>query len=263
MVIPVEVTAYYLMFKGTELAIGFFSDISERKRVESLREDVERMVRHDLRSPTIAVQTLFKIFDKADNLTDDQQELLESVMKASRRMLNIIDMSRALFKMEAGTYKMRPETLDLLSIMDSVIKDISPLLRFRKIDVGVNVEGEPIEAESVFMIQSEGMLCYALLANLIKNAAEASPEGGMVTVNMSTADEHVITVHNEGVVPDSIRKTFFDKYVTSGKDQGTGLGTYTARLITLTLGGKIHFSSSEGEGTTLLVSLPGKSETDS
>ncbi len=126
MVIPVEVTAYYLMFKGTELAIGFFSDISERKRVESLREDVERMVRHDLRSPTIAVQTLFKIFDKADNLTDDQQELLESVMKASRRMLNIIDMSRALFKMEAGTYKMRPETLDLLSIMDSVIKDISP-----------------------------------------------------------------------------------------------------------------------------------------
>ncbi|WP_319470404.1 PAS domain S-box protein [uncultured Pseudodesulfovibrio sp.] len=263
MVIPVEVTAYYLMFKGTELAIGFFSDISERKRVETLREDVERMVRHDLRSPTLAVQTLFKLFDKAENLTDDQQELLESVMKASRRMLNIIDMSRALFKMEAGTYKMRPETVDLLSIMDSVIKDISPLLRFRKIGVSVNVEGQSIEAESVFMIQSEGMLCYALLANLIKNAAEASPEGGMVTVNMSTADEHVITVHNDGVVPDSIRKTFFDKYVTSGKDQGTGLGTYTARLITLTLGGKIHFSSSEGEGTTLQISLPENSETDS
>ena len=254
--LPVEVTTYYLLFKGTELVIGFFTDISERKRVESLREDVERMVQHDLRSPTLAVQTLFKLFDKADNLTEDQHLLLESVRKASRRMLNIIDMSRVLYRMEAGTYELTAKPVDLLSLANEAFEDLSPLMRIKKVDVSVRLNGELTGPDNVYMIMSEKMLCYAMLSNLIKNAMEASPDNGTISLDFRTESHHTITVHNSGIIPESIRETFFEKYVTVGKSHGTGLGTYTSHLIATSLGGTIGFTTTETEGTNITVELP-------
>jgi len=254
--LPLEITAYHLLFKGTEVVIAFLFDITERKRLETLREDVERLVRHDLRSPTLAVQTLFTLFDRADNLTPDQRELLESVKQASRRMLNIIDMSRALYKMEAGTYTLSPVPVDLLAVAAAVIEDLRPALRASNVSMAVNLNGEPAASDNVFMVRAEELLCYALLANLIKNAVEASPRGNTVTLDMRTANHHIVTVHNAGVIPEDIRDVFFEKYATSGKIHGTGLGTYTAKLVTTALGGTIDFTTSEADGTTITVRLP-------
>ena len=252
---PVEITAYYLLFKGTELTIVFFADITERKRIEGLREDVERMVRHDLRSPTLAVQTLFKLLSRADNLTEEQAELLESVMQSSHRMMNIIDMSRAIYLMEMGSYEVVPGNVDLIEIAASVVDELGPLLRSKSVVVALCLVGSPVSEGDVFMVESEELLCYALLANLIKNAVEASPDNGIVTVNFSSVASTAITVHNQGVIPEAIRDSFFEKYVTEGKKQGTGLGTYTAHLVVTTLGGEIGFTTSEKNGTLLTVSL--------
>ncbi len=253
---PAEVSAHYLLFKGMELAIGFFSDISERKRVEGLRVDVERMVRHDLRSPTLAVQTLFALMHKDDNLTDDQRELLESVQRSGRRMLNIIDMSRILYLMEDGAYELQPEDVDILSLTDSIIADLAPYLNAKELSVLVTVDDAPVTETVNYVISSEEILCYGLLSNLLKNAMEAAPDRSVVELDFSRGNGHVISVHNEGVIPESIREIFFDKYVTSGKSHGTGLGTYAAHLIASSLGGDITFTTSESGGTTLTVTLP-------
>lgn len=254
--VPVEVTLYYLMFKGSELAIGFFSDISERKRIETLRDDVERIVRHDLRSPVLAMQTLFKLLGKADNLTESQHELLESVERSSRRMSNIIDMSRALHLMEIGRYELHPTPVDVLEQAKASLEDLGPLVRAKKITVKILVEDVMATSKSVFMVDSEPLLIYALLANLLKNGVEASPEGGTVTLNCIRRDGVLLTIHNDGVIPEPIRETFFEKYVTVGKRQGTGLGTYTARLIVITMDGDIDFVTSETRGTTISITLP-------
>jgi len=95
-----------------------------------------------------------------------------------------------------------------------------------------------------------------MFSNLIKNALEASPEGAAVTISMDRESSGVVRIHNPGVVPKEIREHFFDKYVTSGKSSGTGLGTYSARLIAETQGGKIALSTSESDGTTISVLLP-------
>lgn len=253
---PVEATIYYLMFKGTELAIGFFSDISERKRIEALREDVERMVRHDLRSPVLAVQTLFKFLGKADNLTESQREFLESVERSSRRMSNIIDMSRALHLMENGKYQLNPVPVNVLEQTKACLEDLGPLVRAKDITVKILIEGVLATSKSVFQVESEPLLIYALLANLLKNGVEASPEGGTVTLNCMQREGVLLTIHNDGVIPEPIRDTFFEKYVTVGKRQGTGLGTYTARLIVLTMDGEIDFVTSESKGTTISITLP-------
>jgi signal transduction histidine kinase len=65
-----------------------------------------------------------------------------------------------------------------------------------------------------------------------------------------------IAIHNAGVVPEAVRDRFFEKYATSGKRSGTGLGTYSAQLIAKAHGGHIEFTTSEAEGTRVTVVLP-------
>ena len=58
-----------------------------------------------------------------------------------------------------------------------------------------------------------------------------------------------------GAIPEEIRDCVFEKFVTSGKKTGTGLGTYSARLISRTLGGDIFVTTDENNGTIFTVSL--------
>ncbi len=61
---------------------------------------------------------------------------------------------------------------------------------------------------------------------------------------------------NEGTVDEGIRKFFFEKYTTSGKSGGTGLGTHSARLMTEAQGGKISLHTDDGPTVTVKVELP-------
>jgi CheY-like chemotaxis protein/HPt (histidine-containing phosphotransfer) domain-containing protein len=62
-------------------------------------------------------------------------------------------------------------------------------------------------------------------------------------------------IHNPGAVPDSVRDSFFEKYASSGKSEGTGLGTYSARLMARTQGGDISMRTSAQGGTTIEIAL--------
>lgn len=91
----------------------------------------------------------------------------------------------------------------------------------------------------------------------MKNAVEASPQGENIAIEARLKDKSIVLcIHNEGVVPENIVDTFFDKYVTEGKSGGTGLGTYSAKLIAETMGGKISMSSSVDSGTAITIELP-------
>jgi signal transduction histidine kinase len=70
------------------------------------------------------------------------------------------------------------------------------------------------------------------------------------------ADNAAKLIENMGAVPAELHETFFDKYATSGKATGTGLGTYSAKLIAQTQQGDITMHSSQEQGTTLTVTLP-------
>jgi signal transduction histidine kinase len=66
-----------------------------------------------------------------------------------------------------------------------------------------------------------------------------------------------ITIQNNGKVPAEIRERFFEKFVTHGKQGGTGLGTYSAKMLTEAQNGTIMMSVSEKENqTTITVTLP-------
>lgn len=238
--------------------VRVFTDVTERRNLERLREDVDRMTRHDLKSPLNGILVFPQLMLQADNLTPDQREMLGLIMDSGYQMLKMINLSLDLYKMEIGSYVIRPRALDLLPLLRKILTEFQNFIVIRMLSVHLRLEGALVTGAESFMVKAEEMLCYSMLANLIKNAIEASPQGERIVIDLgSRPGERVVSIQNQGVVPRAVRERFFQKYVTLGKQEGTGLGTYSSRLIAQTHGGSISMETSDQTGmTTLTVILP-------
>ncbi|MEW5772448.1 MAG: hybrid sensor histidine kinase/response regulator [Thermodesulfobacteriota bacterium] len=228
------------------------------RQAAKLREDVERITRHDLKNPLTEVISLPQILALADNLDDGQREMLSRIEQAGYAMLRLINFSLDLFKMEQGVYRYRPEPLDLASLCRRVAQELEDLAASTGAKVELFVDGRPAAGGEAFTVPGEELLCRSMLGNLVRNALEASPRGGVVRVDLTGGDPARIAVHNAGAAPAQVRERFFEKYVTYGKERGTGLGTYSARLTAEVMGGRISLATSEEDGTAVTVEIPGK-----
>lgn len=101
------------------------------------------------------------------------------------------------------------------------------------------------------------MLCYSLFQNLIKNACEAAPTGTRVEVLLRDESPLRILISNIGAVPADMRERFFEKFSTSGKAGGSGIGTYSAQLLARAQKGNVSMVTDDTNNcTTLTVTLP-------
>jgi len=246
-----------------QLQLKRFRDDLERQNqilIENarLREDVAHMTRHDLKTPLNAMINIPEMLVKYGNLTPDQSEMLQMIEESGYRMLEIIESSLDLCKMERGEYQLRPVPVNILKMAYQIRGETRNLIHSKGLALEVAVEGRTPAPSDLFEVQGEEMLVYSMLANLIKNAAEASPDSGRIKVNCQKgiAGFSEVRIHNSGVIPAEIQDRFFEKYATLGKEGGTGLGTYSARLIATAMGGGIRFETSEEKGTELIVWLP-------
>jgi len=89
-----------------------------------------------------------------------------------------------------------------------------------------------------------------MLANLLTNAIEASPENNVIEVCLKRRESKEISIRNKGSVPIDVRENFFGKYITSGKKNGTGIGTYSAKLIANTMGYGLHMQTWDEDDMT-------------
>jgi CheY-like chemotaxis protein len=151
--------------------------------------------------------------------------------------------------MEQASYTFRPQAIDLAELARKVVADLEAQAASKNVAIRVR-------QEQAVVARAEELLCYSMLANLIKNAVEAEPEDGIVTVTLEArGGDAFARVHNSGEVPSGVKARFFDKYATSGKSAGLGLGTYSARLMARVQEGDITLESSAREGTTVSVRL--------
>lgn len=232
-------------------------DITAHKRAEQLREDVEKIMRHDLKSPLSGIIGGTKLLKEDDNLTDEQKEMLEAIKDSGTYVLGLVNRSLNLYQLEEGMYTLQREEFDLTTLLRQ-LPDQLFLGKFKpEMHLSFIVEGKALEESPPFSMNAEKQGIETVLLNLVKNAMEASSPQEEVSVEVRReADTVVLTVHNEGLVPPEIRDCFFDKYVTAGKRHGTGLGTYSSYLIVQAHGGSVSFTSEEGEGTSVTARIP-------
>ncbi|MBF9002810.1 response regulator [Vibrio nitrifigilis] len=214
-----------------------------------LREDVERITRHDLKNPLSA------IIGSCEAILNDKwvpncMSSVENIREASMSMLGMINRTLDIYKIEAGIYRPKLERVNLAELMHRMVNSFRMQAQNRTINI-------VYQAPSDCIALAEEMLCISMFGNLLNNAVEASPDGENIYVTTNqVGDVCEVSINNVGEIPQEIQTTLFDKYVTAGKQGGTGLGTYSAKLMAETQKGRIRFDTSPYEGTTFYVQLP-------
>ncbi|MES2898562.1 MAG: response regulator [Pseudomonadota bacterium] len=213
-----------------------------------LREDVERMTRHDLKSPiAVALQGSQALLEGP--LSDAQRGSAEMIEMAAGNALEMINRTLDVYKMEKGQYQPVLERFDIGALLVKVAAQAELAFAHKQLRF---VFPAPINSTCL----GEPLLCYSLFSNVLKNAAEASPEGAAISVDLAPGKGLVhVVVDNEGEVDPAMRERFFEKYASSNKVGGTGLGSYSVRLMAEVQGGDVSMESHGGH-TRLTVTLP-------
>jgi two-component system sensor histidine kinase/response regulator len=234
------------------------SQNTELRAAAKLREDVERITRHDLKNPLTAIFVGVSLLESDASIDDDDaEESLSMINEAAHDMLKMINASLDLFKMEQDLYKPKLVNVDIINIIHRIKRDLRSYISLKQSNIEVVLKDRPIDTNTTFNVSGETLLLYSMLANLVKNALEATPDAEAISISLTEKKgQAMIHIHNTGSVPKELRKNIFQKYVTFGKKGGTGLGTYSAKLIAQTLGGNISMNSSETDGTTFSIILP-------
>ncbi|HUE97400.1 MAG TPA: HAMP domain-containing sensor histidine kinase, partial [Longimicrobiaceae bacterium] len=99
---------------------------------------------------------------------------------------------------------------------------------------------------------------FRVLHNIVKNAAEAMPQGGTITITVEAMDDRaVFRVADTGVgIPPEVLPTIFEPFVSHGKAGGTGLGMAIVHSVVEAHGGTILVESTPGEGTSFTIAIP-------
>lgn len=229
--------------------IGYCFDVTERKRNEEFRAEIEHVISHDIKTPLTGLHGLAQVVFE-DGLDEDYRQLIPGLLRALRRVIILVDSKGKFEAIKQGRYAPQSEWLSF----EAMVKDVVVSLGETTGDGGRVILSENVRTGRCY---GEDVLVYDMISNIIKNALEASPPGGKVTVDcLSNDGRFLFLVHNTGSIPARIRESFAQQYVTAGKPGGTGLGAYSAKLIAEAHGGHLRFTTSEGEGTTVTIDLP-------
>ncbi|AGW12710.1 hybrid sensor histidine kinase/response regulator [Megalodesulfovibrio gigas] len=246
---------------GTHLKLKQALERLERQNLElqaaaRLHEDMERITHHDLKGPLNAILSFPEVIRESGYLNEEQRDFLRAIEQSGVRMLDIINLSLSLYKMEMGTYELKPDALDLLRALRKVARELNSLCEAKNIHLECLLEGRLVGPRDELYVMGDSLLCSSMLSNLLKNAIEHSPVGATVQVALHRSRVCEVRICNQGETSPEIRERFFEKYVTYGKAGGTGLGTYSARLLARAMCGDLELDASVPGETTVVARLP-------
>lgn len=231
----------------------------------SAREDVERIARHDIKTPLGSLAAAPAMLRAGHSVSAADEVVLGMMEKAAKRAMDMVNLSLDLYRMERGEYVFHPSAVNLGEVLSSVVADLTIHAQSKGVSVqiarvqapGATQRGSAADRGSgvTVWVQAQDALLYSIVANLTKNAIEAAPDHSCVTLTVCAGPLVSLAIHNQGVVPEVIRDTFFTKYSTVGKGDGTGLGTYSSELLARVQGGTLRMESSAPHGTTLFLEL--------
>lgn len=222
------------------------------------KEEIENIIRHDIRGPLFPIINLPEKIIKQYSLDEKSLKYLKLIEAAGNRILNLVDNPNPLYHRNTKSDSIKLKPLDLIQIIDNIISGMVGDSCSCDIRTRVLLEDREIYPEDIFTIRGEEGLCYTMLENDIRNAYEASKPNQVVTIRLMRGIDRMIEIHNEEAVPEPIREDFFEKHVTYGKREGTGLGTYSAKQAADIQGAEISMKTSETSGTFICIKFPGK-----
>jgi two-component system, NtrC family, nitrogen regulation sensor histidine kinase NtrY len=226
----------------------------QAERVAAWRE-VARRLAHELKNPLFPLQTTVENLQKASSQNPEQFE--EVFRESTGILLSEIENLKAIVGRFSDFAKMpQPElaTVDL----NTVVRNVEKLFEAQFSAVGrPPITPELHLAENLPTIQADATLLRRAVENLILNAMDAMPAGGVLMLRTTDGDGDVhleVSDTGTGLTPEETERIFTPYYTT--KQHGTGLGLAIVQAIVADHGGRISVESETGVGTAFHVELP-------
>ena len=225
----------------------FITEVMRSERL-SLVGSMASSIIHDLKNPICIIRCCTDLI-AGENNDPRLQQLTTMVNRAVNGMLamteELLDYARG------GTTSLSCETVSIWRLLDDLNQESLRLLPGKNIQFTKSIKYDG--NVSVDLPRFIRVLC-----NLIKNAREAMPGGGVLTISTDLDGDNVILrIADTGIgIPSDLLPKLFEPFVTHGKAQGTGLGMAIAKSIVEAHGGTISVQSVQGSGTTVEIRLP-------
>jgi two-component system phosphate regulon sensor histidine kinase PhoR len=236
-----------------------FVDVTELRRLESLRRDDDANASHELRTPVAAVRSATETL-RSGALEDPGAAIrfVDIIERNAMRLQSLVEDMLELSKLESNELKVKRERVELGSVVPIVLA----LFRERAEKKGVRLTAEL--APDASAIEGDPRALEHVLSNLVDNAVKYCPPGTRVLVTASRLDEErvrlVVSDTGPGIPAEHLPRVFERFYrVDAGRSRelgGTGLGLSIVKHMVEAMRGKVAVESEVGRGSTFTVILP-------
>ncbi|HEY9731235.1 MAG TPA: ATP-binding protein [Drouetiella sp.] len=234
-------------------------DISERKRLERMKQEVVAMVSHDLRSPLTSIQAMFDLLEAGvlGELNDKGEDKIRRSSASLNRLISMINDLLDMEKLESGMFELEVSETPFLTLAAHAREGIQSSAEQKRIKVEIS--------DSDAIVYCDGDRIVRVLINFLSNAIKFSPENTTVKIELSQPDGYTqiaVTDQGKGIPTDKL-ETVFERFkqveradeTTKG---GSGLGLAICKAIVDAHHGDIGVSSEIGQGSTFWIRLPNK-----
>jgi len=256
---PVEIGLNPIHTADGLFVLNVVIDISDRQRVDRLKDEFVSTVSHELRTPltSIAGSLGLLLGGAAGKLPDSVSRFLGIAHSNCTRLVRLINDILDIEKIEAGSVVFNFKRTELRLLAEQVIE----ANRGYADGFAVRVRLDPAASDGKVLADPDRLA--QVITNLVSNAVKFSPRDGEVAVCIAHRDGHMrIAVRDHGPgIPPEFKPRIFEKFAqadaTDARQKGgTGLGLSIARKIVTRLGGTIGFKDADGGGTEFFVELP-------
>lgn len=219
---------------------------------QRIQQDLTDMIIHDLRAPVGTIQITLRILRESGLVTDgDKARLLRNAEGTAEFLLLMVS---DLLDVKAGRLEVRPEPLNLSSLLSRLEGLVGPQMRQKQIALQLE------QPESLPKFVTDPTLLFRILVNLLNNACKFSNSGSRVGLKIDPSRESLhFEVSDEGPgIPDTAKERIFEKGYRgdTAATPGTGLGLAFCRMAVEALVGTIRVEDRETGGSRFVVSIP-------
>jgi PAS domain S-box-containing protein len=232
-------------------------DITERKEIESLKQEFESMVTHDLKTPLLSVECFHESLSKGcyGSLNSNGELSFGAAQRGIKRLINLVDNLLDTANLESGGWKPKLKRTSLLKLIEDSVEAVDSFAK-RK---GITVEYGQSDLEML----ADGEKLVQVLVNILSNAIKFSPPEQAISIAATSSDSWVelrVTDRGRSIPAENLEK-IFQRYkqvnVSDSRDRGgTGLGLPICKGIVEAHGGTIGVESAIDKGSTFWFRIP-------
>jgi PAS domain S-box-containing protein len=254
-----QVRAYPVLNRqgAVHKVIGIRRDVTLRTEMEKRLQQAEKLaaigelstyIAHEIRNPLFTIGGFANALLRSPELPEGTREKARIIIEESKRLDAIL---KSILNFA------RPTQADTSEVdVNTVILETLQLMGIGCEERGVKIDTRLMDG--VAKIRGDAELLKQCLINLIKNALEAMPDGGILSVRSGMTPQDVfVAIIDTGVgIPLEDQEKIFSPFFTTKKKEGSGLGLAMTKKIIDDLGGSLRLESQVGRGTTVTIFLP-------